>query len=145
MVLFLFNLVFLALSTMLNIISRLIFQGTAHFIVLTIQAFKLPGQAVQGLLEKLGDVIKACLEYLVELVIEAISTLISSLFDLVKDGVSGSATAAGSAIGGLATLIDGLVKDLPEVLQGFSEMITTVATDLWDNYKDALGYINENL
>lgn len=149
MVLFLLNLVFFVISTLLNVVSRLIFTTAAYLLVLTIQAFKLPGQAIQGALEQVGDVMRTCFEYLVELGIEAISTLISSFFDLLKDGISGSAAATGSAIGGLMentrASLDGLIKDLPEVFEGFTEMITTVATDLWDNYKHAIGYISENV
>ena len=149
MVLFLLNLVFLVLSLLLNVVSRLIFTTAAHLLVLTIQAFKLPGQAIQGALEQLGNVIRVCLEYLVELGIEATTTLISSLFDLVKDGVSGSAAATGSAIGGLMentrASFDSLIKDFPVVFEGFTELLATAATDQWNNCKDAIGYILENL
>lgn len=149
MVLLLLNLVFLVLSMLLNVVSRLIFTAAAHLLVLTIQAFKLPGQAIQGALEQLGNVIRACLEYLVELGIEATTALISSLFDLIKDGVSGSAAATGSAIGGLMentrASFDSLIKDFPEVFEGFTELLATAATDQWNNCKDAIGYILENL
>lgn len=38
--------------------------------------------------------------------------------------------------------LDGLLTDFPEVFDGFSEIISTMVTDLWNIYKDALGYEN---
>ncbi|KAA8550573.1 hypothetical protein F0562_002257 [Nyssa sinensis] len=140
--------IFMAVSTLSNIISRIIFTATAYLLVLVIQSFKVPGQAIQGALEQLADVIKAFLEYFLELVLEVISTSISGLFDIITEGVSSSAVAAGTAIGGLVELmrtwLDGLLEGLPVAVEGFLEMISTMVTDLWNNYKDAIGYVTEN-
>ena len=103
---------------------------------------------MQGVLEQVGEAIKGCLEYFLELLIEVIKTIISSVFDALINGVTGSAAVTGSAIGGLVektrTSFEGLLNDFPEIMEGFSEMISTVVTDLWNNYKDALGYVTEN-
>ncbi|KAF5930649.1 hypothetical protein HYC85_031522 [Camellia sinensis] len=148
MVLFLLNLIFTALSTLSNLITKLIFNATAYLIVLMIQAFKVPGEAFQNGLEQVAELIKSLIEYLVGLAADAISNLILSLFNLVVEGVSGSAAATGLVLGGLVeqtrNSLDGLFKDLPDVLGGFKEMISTIISDLWNNYKEAAGYVTEN-
>ncbi|KAK9282453.1 hypothetical protein L1049_005371 [Liquidambar formosana] len=148
MVVFLLKIIFVALSTLSNLLSRLFFTLTAYLIVLFIHAFKVPGQAVQGALEQVGEFIKGCLEYLVEFIWEVITTIISTAFDLLKEGVFGSAAVTGTAIGGLVEKtrdsLAGLLKDLPEVFQGLSEMVSTVVSDLWNNYLEAVGYVKEN-
>lgn len=78
---------------------------------------------------------------------DAISALISTMFDYLKEGVTGSASVATSAIGGLIektkNSLDRLT-DFPEVFEGASEMVSEMVMDLWNNFKDALGYITEN-
>ncbi|KAK9944720.1 hypothetical protein M0R45_010275 [Rubus argutus] len=63
------------------------------------------------------------------------------------EGLTGSASVATSAIGGLIektkNSLDGLT-DFPEVFEGLSEMVSQMVMDLWNNCKDALGYITEN-
>ncbi|GFZ13336.1 hypothetical protein Acr_23g0017210 [Actinidia rufa] len=145
---FLLKFLFLALSTLSYLISRFLLTATAYLLVLAIHAFKVPGEAVKGALEQVSDAVKSCVEYLLEVLLEALSAAVSTLFDLLKDGISGSAAATGSAIGGLVeqmrNSVDGLLKDLPEVLEGFSEMVSTIVTDLWNNYREAIGYVTEN-
>ena len=148
MVLFLLKFLFLALSILSNLVSRFLLTAIAHLLVLAIHAFKVPGEAAKGALEQVSDAVKSCAEYLLEGLLEALSDAISTLFDLLKEGVSGSAAATGSAIGGLVeqmrNSVDGLLKDLPEVLEGFSEMVSTIVTDLWNNCREAIGYVTEN-
>ncbi|KAK9944721.1 hypothetical protein M0R45_010276 [Rubus argutus] len=147
MAFFLLKLIFFALSFMSNLISRLIFSATAHLVVLVIHGFRAPGQATHGSLQQLSELIKSCFEYMLELIMDAISALISTLFDYLKEGVTGSASVATSAIGGLIektkNSLDGLT-DFPEVFEGVSEMVSEMVMDLWNNCKDALGYITEN-
>lgn len=145
MVLFLLKIIFLALTTVSNLISRVIFNVAAGLVLLLIQGLKVPGEAAKGAMEQF----KSSAEYLVEFVLEIISTVISSLFDLVKDGVLGSLSATGSAIGGLLEQtrdsMESLVKEVvSEVLEGFSEMVSTIVADLWNNYKAAVGYVAKN-
>ncbi|KAF5930651.1 hypothetical protein HYC85_031524 [Camellia sinensis] len=113
-----------------------------------IQAFKVPSEAFQSGLEQVVELIKSLIEYLVGLAVDAISNLILSLFNLVVEGVSGSAAATGLVLGGLVeqtrNSLDGLFKDLPDVLGGFKEMISTIISDLWNNHKEATGYVTEN-
>ncbi|KAK8611729.1 hypothetical protein V6N13_131772 [Hibiscus sabdariffa] len=43
------------------------------------------------------------------------------------------------------TGIASLFAELPEIAEGFSEMVSTVVTDLWHNCMQALGYVKENV
>ncbi|KAG2672586.1 hypothetical protein I3843_13G041400 [Carya illinoinensis] len=148
MVIFLLKIIFLAITTSWNLLTRLLFTAVANLLVVSIHAFKVPGEAARGALEQVAEALRGCLEYFLELLIEAVKTLISTVFDALINGVSGSAVFAGSAIGGLVeqtrTNLEGLLTDVPELLESFSEMISTMVSDLWNNYKDALGYVTEN-
>ncbi|GAV78210.1 hypothetical protein CFOL_v3_21678 [Cephalotus follicularis] len=149
MVAFIFNFIFSVVTTLANIITRLIFTTTAYLIVLLIHAFKVPGEALQTGMEYVGEVIRACFDYVFELAWEAISTLISTAFDNFVEAVTGSVSVTGSVFGDLVektrASLDGLLEDLPEIIGGLSEMIMTIVSDLWNNYKDALGYVAENI
>jgi phage-related protein len=148
MVVFLLKIIFLTISTLSNLVTRVCFTAVASLLVLFIYGFKVPGEAAQGILQQVGEAIKGCLEYILELLIEAIKSLISSVFDALIAGVTGSAAAAGSAAGDLVektrTSLQGLLEDLPEVAAGFSEMISTIVSDLWNNFNDALAYVTGN-
>ncbi|KAJ7950526.1 Anti-sigma-I factor RsgI6 like [Quillaja saponaria] len=148
MAVFLLKLVFFAFTTLSNILTRLIFFVTAYLLVLLIQAFKKPGGAIHEGFQQVADVIKGCFEFIFQLVIEAVSSVISTVFDLVKDSITGSAAITGAGIGGLLvktkTSLEEVLKDLPEVFEGFSEFISQMVADLWNNSKDALGYVTEN-
>lgn len=147
MMVFILKFIFLAIITLSNLISKLLFTSIANLLVL-IQAFKVPGEALQGGLEQVGEALKGCLEYFLELLIEVIMTIISTVFDVLINGATSSAAVTGSAIGGLVektrTSFEGLLNDFPEIMENFTEMVSTVVTDLWNNYKDALGYVTEN-
>ncbi|KAG2669632.1 hypothetical protein I3760_14G041100 [Carya illinoinensis] len=149
MVLFLLKFFFLAISALSNFVARFFFPAVANLLVLSIQALKVPGEAIQAALELVAEVTKGCLEYFLEFLIEVVKTIISSVFDVLVNGVSGSVTFAGTAIGGLVeqtrNSFEELLKDvLPPVIEGFSEMMSTMVSDLWNNYKDALGYVTKN-
>ncbi|KAK9944710.1 hypothetical protein M0R45_010266 [Rubus argutus] len=147
MAFFLLKLIFFGLSFMSNLVLRLIFSATAHLVVLLINGYRAPRQATHGLLQQLSEVIKSCFQYMLKLIMEAVSALISALYDYLKEGLTGSASVATSAIGGLIektkNSLDGLT-DFPEVFEGLSEMVSQMVMDLWNNCKDALGYITEN-
>ncbi|KAL2508220.1 uncharacterized protein Fot_31891 [Forsythia ovata] len=149
MVVFLLKFIFFIVSTISNLISRLIFTTTAHVLVQLIQAFKVPGECTQSMLEHVRNVVQGCLEYFVNLAINVTTSIISSLFDLLKEGISSSSVAMALAVAGLMektkTSLDELLKDLPEVLGAFTEMIGTIVTDLLNNCKDAIGYVTENI
>ncbi|WCJ37939.1 hypothetical protein M5689_019028 [Euphorbia peplus] len=148
MIVFIFRLIFFTINTLSNLISRVILTACAQLLVLFIQAFRVPGQAAHGALQQIGDAIKACFETILELIWEIISSIISSIFDAVIEAIMGSVSVTGSGIGSLVektrTSFDDLLKDLPELGQEFSEMVSTLVIDLLNNYKDAFGYVTEN-
>ncbi|KAK9726615.1 hypothetical protein RND81_05G227100 [Saponaria officinalis] len=148
MVAVLFNLVFYTITAITNLITKVVFTTTAYFIVVMLQAFKAQGEATKGVLEQIGNIIRSILEYVFELIIDLITTLISTIFDKIKDGlvesiVSGASTA-GDLLDQTKTSLEDLLKDVPEIIQGFSEMLVTLVTDLWNNYFEAIDYVKEN-
>lgn len=149
MAVFLLKFIFFIVSTISNLISRLIFSTTAHVLVQLLQAFKVPGERTQNALEQVRNVVQGCIEYLVDLAMNVTTSIISFIFDLLKEGISSSSVATVSAITGLMEItknsLDGLLKDVPEVLKAFTEMISTIVTDLLNNCKDAIGYVAENI
>lgn len=89
------------------------------------------------------------MEYLAELVTEAVSVLISSFFDLLRDWILESVIATGSSIGELMdnarTSFVAFLDDIPDLFEGFTEMIAAAVTDLWNNYKDAAGIVTKHV
>lgn len=141
--------VFIAISNVSYFVSRFIFSGIACLLVMLIKAFKVPGENAKGLMEHVAEAIKGVLEFVVGAAVDAISAAISTSFDLVKDGAAGSAVLLGSTLAGLLEQtrgsLEGVFKDLPELGEGFKDMVTTIAYDLMSNYKEALAYFTENV
>ncbi|KAJ0581180.1 hypothetical protein HanRHA438_Chr04g0177701 [Helianthus annuus] len=146
--LILINLIFSSITLISNILSRLLFTVTAYLLVIAIQGLKVPGEALQSAMEQFGGFIRSCVEYLFELFLEVISEIIGFVFDLVKESVFGSVAATGAAAGGLVektrSAFQGLTEEIPAVVEGAVEMVTTMVTDLWNNYIDAQSYVTEN-
>ena len=142
------KLVFYTISTITNLISRLIFSTTAYFLVVLIQAFKVPGEATKGIIEQAAEAIKSVLEYVLVLIVDVIGTIISTIFDTIKGAAIESIVAGSSAMADLVeqtkTSLEGLLNDVPEIVEGFSEMVTKMISDLWNNCMEALGYVQEN-
>ncbi|KAL8500964.1 hypothetical protein ACS0TY_020521 [Phlomoides rotata] len=145
----LLKLVFSTLSALSNMITRLIFTTAAHVVVQMIQALKIPCKNSQRVLDQVKDMMRTCLEYLLDLIIKAITTVLSSLFDLVKEGVLNSSYGLVAAVTGLVvmskTSLDDAVKDVPEVLEAFTDMVGKIVADLWNNCNDALAYVKDNV
>ncbi|KAF3435924.1 hypothetical protein FNV43_RR23016 [Rhamnella rubrinervis] len=147
-VVFLLKIIFFVLTTISNLVARLIFTTTAYLVVLLIHKFKVSGEAVHGALGQVAEMIRAFSEYLMELVMEAMKTIIYSSYDLLKGGVMVSAAAASLAIWDLLektrASLDEKLKEFPEALEGFAEMVSTVAVNLWNSCMGALGYVRDN-
>lgn len=145
----LLKLVFSILSALSNMITRLVFTTAARVLVQMIQALKIPCENSHRVLDQVKDMMRTCLEYLLDLIVEAITTVLSSLFDLVKEGVLNSSYGLIAAVSGLLekskTSLDDAVKDVPQVLEAFGEMVGTIVADLWNNCNNALGYVKENV
>ncbi|GAA0162704.1 hypothetical protein LIER_18737 [Lithospermum erythrorhizon] len=148
MLILLLKLIAFSLTSFSNLVSSLVFTATSQFLVLIIQGFRVPGQAFQGILLQLGEIIRNCLQYLLELIVDAASGVISSLFDHFVEGVSESTTSFASSIMELVeksrTSFEGWFDDIPEYAQVIIDMIYNMLQSLWENYKGALGYIFEN-
>uniref|UniRef100_A0A803KQ48 Uncharacterized protein n=1 Tax=Chenopodium quinoa TaxID=63459 RepID=A0A803KQ48_CHEQI len=144
----LIKLIFLIINTFCNIITKVLFSTTAYFVVLIIHALKVPGDATKGILEQAADAFRSVLESVFGFIIEVIITIISTIFDKIKDGIIESIVSGSSAIGEMIdqtkNSFEGLLNDVPEIIQGFSEMIVTMITDLLNNSMEALGIVQEN-
>ncbi|KAI3782847.1 hypothetical protein L2E82_12905 [Cichorium intybus] len=145
---FLINIIFSTITLLSNLISRLLFTVTACLLVIAIQGLKVPGEALQAGMEQVGGLIKSCVEYLFEIVVEMISGIVGLAFDLVKEGVFGTVVATGAVAGGLVEKMrsgfDLVVEEIPAVIVSAMEMVTTMVTDLWNNYIEAQSYVTEN-
>lgn len=110
MIVLLLNIIFCCLSALSEIVALIICNVIARLLVLLVQAFRVPSQAMQGALEQVRSLIGVCLDYCVELVLEVFMSLISAFFDNLKERIS--ATSTGSPISNV------LVQVFPEVLEG---------------------------
>lgn len=149
MAVFAIQIVFCSLISFANLVSLVIFKAIAYILVAAIQVLRAPGIAINTLLQHATEGVKSAFEYLFELLWDAITSLISSTFDLLVETITGSfsaiASAIGELIGKMQSSLDDLAKALPEILEGASEMIGTIAENLWENYKDAIGYVKEKM
>ncbi|KVI01336.1 hypothetical protein Ccrd_020403 [Cynara cardunculus var. scolymus] len=143
-VLILINLIFSTIIMLSNLLSHLIFNTTAYLLVIAIQGLRVPGEALQSAMEQIADLIRTCIGYVLEVVMEVISEIVGLVFDLVKEGVFGSVSATGAATVGVVEKMksgfDGLTEEIPAVVEGVVEMVTTVVSDLWNNYMNAQNY-----
>ena len=148
MLVLLLRLIILALVTLWNLLTRLIFSSIASTILLLIQAIKVPSEAIHEGFQQVAGAIRACLEVIFQLIMEAINLLLSAVFDLIKDSITRSVAATGSAVGGLAeklkTSIEEGLKDLPELFEELSDLVSKMVKELWNNYMDSLAYVVEN-
>ncbi|KAH6784899.1 hypothetical protein C2S52_009858 [Perilla frutescens var. hirtella] len=149
MAVFLLKLVFSILSALSNMATRLIFTTAAHVAVQMIQALKVPGERSQRILDHVKSMITTCMEWFLNLAVDAITSALSSVFDFVKEGVFSSSSGLTGAVAGLLeksrTSLDEALKDIPEVLEAFSEMVGKIITDFLSNCSDAVAYVTENV
>ncbi|KAL2239236.1 UNVERIFIED_CONTAM: hypothetical protein Sindi_0564800 [Sesamum indicum] len=145
----LLKLVFLVLSMLSNLLTRLIFNAAAHVLVQMIQALKVPGEGSQRLLDHFRNLITTVLKYLSNLIIQAISNAFSSLFNVVKEGIlsssSGLAGTAAELVDKSKTSLNDMVEDIPEVLEAFRQMVAKIVTDFWNNSNNAVAYVTQNV
>lgn len=149
MALLLLKLIFTTFTTLFNLISRIIFLGTARVLVLAIQALRVPGEALHVWLEQGAETMKEYLKYFLEqIVYQAVGYLISNGFGLVKQAVWESGGFSKELMAGLVekmgTWVGKIMEDVPEMFEGFRELISAIVTDLWNNYVEAILYVKEN-
>jgi len=88
-------------------------------------------------------------ECVFDLLKDGLVSLISSGVELVSGTATGSISLTASAFVELTekmkNAFDMLAEIFPEAFEGMSEMVGKMVSDLWDNYKDAVGYIIQNV
>ncbi|CAN0897984.1 hypothetical protein LINGRAHAP2_LOCUS19440 [Linum grandiflorum] len=114
------------------------------------QGLRVPGQAVQTGLGHVAEALKSVAHCLLHLVWEALASIVSAVTEAVFDAVVGSVSATGSAVGGLVEKArdsaEAVVKEyLPEIGKEVSDLVVKMVSDALDNYKDALGFVVENV
>ncbi|WJX81608.1 hypothetical protein P8452_64469 [Trifolium repens] len=134
--------------TLSSLLTRLIFNTIAYAIVLLIQGLRSSGDGSLGIFQKLAEIIKTCFEFILQILIDSISSIVSLAFDVLKDTITGSVSATGSIAAELAeklkTSFEESLKQLPELIEEISDMMSNMVTELWNNYKEAVEYVTGN-
>ncbi|KAK7339112.1 hypothetical protein VNO77_19756 [Canavalia gladiata] len=134
--------------TLWSLLTRLIFNTIAYTIVLLLQGLKGSGEGSLGIFQQVAECMKGCFEFILKLIIHSIHLIISKVFDILKESIKGSVAASGSVAAELGeklkTSIVESLKQVPEVFQEFSNTMSKMVTELWNSYKDAVGYVTEN-
>lgn len=80
---------------------------------------------------------------------EAMNFMVTKAFDVVKESVTGSMGVTGFVINGVAEKMKNSFEESLNYLAEFSEeisgMVTKMATELWNNFNDAVGYVTQNI
>ncbi|KAF7845601.1 UV-B-induced protein [Senna tora] len=149
MIVLVLRLVIFASIRLWSFLTRLIFSTMAYLLVLLINGFKGPGDAVQGGFQQMSEVIRACFKLVLKLIMEAMNLMITKLFDIVKQSVIGTVGVTGSVVGDVAekmkTWCDEAFKCLAELSKEISAMLTNMFKDFWNNYNHAVGYVKQNI
>lgn len=134
--------------TLCSLLTRLIFNTIAYTFVLLIQGLKSSGEGSLGIFQQVAEIIRACFEFILQLLIDSIISIMSSMFDVVKDTITGSVSATGSIGAELAEKLkssfEESLKQVPELFEEVLEMMSNMVTEMWNNYKEAVGYVTEN-
>lgn len=149
MAVFLLKLIFSLVTALSSLLTRLIFNGAAHVVVQMIQVMKVQGESSQRLLDQVKELITKCMEMLMNLIVDAVVSVFSSFFDLVKEGLFSSSSGLAAAVAGLLekskTSFEDALKDIPEVLDAFTEMLGKILADFVNNCSQAAAYVAENV
>lgn len=134
--------------TLWSFITRLIFNTIAYTIVLFLQGLKGSSEGSLGIFQQIADFIKSCFEFILQLIIDSLGSIVSSVFDVLKDTIIGSVSAIGSVgaelVENLKTSIEESFKQVPELFEELLDMLSNMGSELWNNYKEAVGYVTGN-
>lgn len=134
--------------TIWSLVIRLIFNTIAYTIVLLIQGLKGSGEGTLGIFQQVAEVIRACFEFFLQFIVDSINSIVSSVFDVLKDTILGSMAATGSVATELGEKLkdsfEEYLKQVPELFEELSDMMSNMVAELWNNYKEAVGYVTEN-
>ncbi|KAG6436452.1 hypothetical protein SASPL_101351 [Salvia splendens] len=143
------ELIFSLVTALSSLLTCLIFNGAAHVVVQMIQVMKVQGESSQRLLDQVKEVITKCMEMLMNLIVNAVVSVFSSSFNLVKEGLFSSSSGLAAAVVGLLekskTSFEDALKDVPEVLDAFTEMLGKIIADFVNNCSQAVAYVTENV
>ncbi|KAK4270180.1 hypothetical protein QN277_023254 [Acacia crassicarpa] len=149
MLILLLRFIILCVVTLWSIITRIIFSSVAQLVVVLIQGLKLPGEAAQGGFQQGAEAIRGIFEFLLSFLVETLTFVVTTVFDVLKEVVFGSVDVL---VQGLMTLSETLKSSLEASVEYVSEMsgeiadmVTSMVEELWNNYKDAVGYVVENI
>ncbi|CAI8612512.1 unnamed protein product [Vicia faba] len=110
---------------------------------------KSSGEGSLGIFQQVAEIIRACFEFILQLLIGSINSIVSLVFDAVTDIITGSVSATGSMAAELAeklkTSFEESLKQVPELIEEVFDMMSNMVTDLWNNYKEAVGYVTGNV
>ncbi|ESQ37086.1 hypothetical protein EUTSA_v10002922mg [Eutrema salsugineum] len=143
------NLIFSTVCFLSNSISYVIFHAAACSFVLFVQTFKIPGEAMYALIKLVRDTSESCFPKLCKIGVDVICEGFTIFFDLAKGRAMRILDSISLTIGNVREKgmpwFDEFLKEWPKVFEGFIEMVSTVFSGLWNNYKDALYYVYRKL
>jgi len=143
------NLIFLTISLLSSSISYVIFHVAACSFVLFVQTFKIPGEAINALIKLVRDTAESFVPKLCKVVVDVITEVFTILFDLAKGRVIRISDSISLNIGDVREKgmpwFDQFLKEWPKVFEGFIDMLSTMVSGLWNNYKGALYYVYQKL
>ncbi|URE12257.1 hypothetical protein MUK42_22061 [Musa troglodytarum] len=149
MALVLLQVVFWAIASLASLASFVVFRGAALLIVALLQLFKIPRRASYDAVEFAGGLIRSALERVTEHAWDAAVSLASSLFEALASAAAGSLQLTTSAVAELVEKTRSKLEEMsevpPQVLEAASEMVAKIADSVWNSYKDAVGYIMDNV
>nr|CAD1824437.1 unnamed protein product [Ananas comosus var. bracteatus] len=83
------------------------------------------------------------------LLADVIQSVVSTFFEVLSSAVEGTYELASSGVVVILEKakegVEELLEILPEVIEGAAEMVGRVLVSIWENYKDAIGYVRENI
>ncbi|KAK7395421.1 hypothetical protein VNO78_15979 [Psophocarpus tetragonolobus] len=148
MLVLLLKLITFIVVTLWSVLTRLIFNTIAHTTVLLLQGLKGSGGGSLGVFEQVAKGIRGCFEFILQIVIRSINSIISKVFDALKESITGSVAASGSVAAELGeklkTSLEDSMKQVPQLFEELSNTTSKMVTELWNNYKGALGYVKDN-
>lgn len=82
------------------------------------------------------------------MIVESVSYMVTTMFEIVKEGVTGSVDVFGQILVTLSekmkTSLDESMEYVSDMSGEISEFVTNMVAELWNNYKEAVGYVMEN-
>ncbi|KAL2336784.1 hypothetical protein Fmac_011230 [Flemingia macrophylla] len=134
--------------TLWSLLTSLIFKTIACTIVLLVQGLKGFSEGSLGIFQQVAEGITVCFQFFLQLILNSLNSIISKVFDILKESITRSVAASGTVAAQLAeklkTSIEEILKQVPQLFVELLNMMSRMVTELWNNYKGAVGYVTEN-